>query len=36
MNEIIDNIHLHKPGCWDLIWYIKAPPKIKNLLWRVC
>ncbi|RHN62840.1 putative reverse transcriptase zinc-binding domain-containing protein [Medicago truncatula] len=35
MNEIVDNIHLHKSGRWDLIWNIKSPPKIKNLLWRV-
>lgn len=22
--------------CWDVIWKIKATPKAKNLLWRIC
>lgn len=30
MKEIVDNTHLHKSGCWDLIWNIKVSPKIKK------
>jgi hypothetical protein len=36
VNEIVDNSHLHTPGLWDLILNIKSPPKIKNLVCRVC
>lgn len=36
MNEIVDNTHLDKLDRWDLIWNIKAPPKIEILLWCVC
>jgi ribonuclease HI len=23
-------------GSWQLIWRMKTPPKVKNLLWRIC
>jgi len=36
VNEIDDNSHLHLPGCWNLIWKLKVPPKIKKLVWHVC
>lgn len=40
MKEIVDNTHLHKSGCWDLIWNIKVSPKIKKKKkkpsWHVC
>lgn len=28
--------HLYRPGTWSAIWKLKAPPKVKNLVWRVC
>ncbi|KAF7809654.1 reverse transcriptase [Senna tora] len=24
------------PGLWKALWKVKAPPKMKNLLWRMC
>jgi len=24
------------PGCWSDIWKLKAPLKVKNLIWRIC
>ena len=36
VTEIADNSRLHLPGRWKLIWRLKVPPKIKNLVWRVC
>lgn len=36
MEEIAGNSHLHRAGNWDNIWRIKVPPKVKNLIWRVC
>ena len=28
--------HLHVTGYWLGIWKLKVPPKIKNLMWRMC
>lgn len=28
--------HLYRPGPWSSIWKMKVPPKVKNLVWRVC
>jgi hypothetical protein len=36
MEEIAGNSHLHRAENWDSIWRIKVPPKVKNLIWRVC
>jgi hypothetical protein len=36
MEEIGDNSYLHRPGFWNEIWKLKAPPKVKNLIWRIC
>ncbi|MCH98286.1 ribonuclease H protein, partial [Trifolium medium] len=37
----LDKIHgtqnsLGTAGSWQLIWRMKTPPKVKNLLWRIC
>jgi len=34
--EIGDNTYLHRLGFWTGIWKLKAPPKVKNLIWRIC
>jgi len=36
MEDLVDTSHLHKPGFWSGIWKLKVPPKIKNLIWRMC
>ena len=36
VNELVDFSHLHKPGYWAGIWKLKSPPKVKNLIWRMC
>jgi ribonuclease HI len=36
MEELVDVSHLRRPGYWSGIWRLKVPPKIKNLLWRMC
>lgn len=35
VSDIVDNSHLYVPGHWNLVWKLKVPPKIKNLIWRV-
>jgi hypothetical protein len=36
VENIAENSHLHRVGSWDRIWRLKVPPKVKNLLWRIC
>jgi len=36
MEEIADNSYLHRPGYWTGIWKLKAPSKVKNLIWKIC
>ena len=36
VDELIDVSHLKQPGFWSGIWRLKVPPKIKNLIWRMC
>ncbi|GAU48398.1 hypothetical protein TSUD_405430 [Trifolium subterraneum] len=36
VQELIDTSHLRVNGDWNLLWKIKAPPKVKNLIWRIC
>jgi hypothetical protein len=34
--ELIDTSHLRVNEAWNLIWKIKIPAKVKNLIWRIC
>lgn len=36
MKEAIVNGNVKVPGDWKQIWNAKIPPRVKNLLWRIC
>jgi len=36
VEDLVDITHLHRPGFYTSIWKLKVPPKIKNLIWRIC
>ncbi|CAJ2628079.1 unnamed protein product [Trifolium pratense] len=36
VQELLDTSHFKMDDTWNLIWKLKAPPRVKNLLWRIC
>jgi hypothetical protein len=36
VTELVDSSYLWRPGYWSGIWNLKVPPKVKNLIWRMC
>ncbi|KAK2398440.1 putative mitochondrial protein [Trifolium repens] len=33
---LTDSSHLRRDGHWQGIWRLKIPPKVKDLMWRMC
>jgi hypothetical protein len=36
VDVLTDSSHLRKGGYWQGIWRLKVPPKVRNLIWRIC
>jgi len=36
VSELVDSSHLWRPRYWSGIWNLKVPPKVRNLVWRMC
>jgi hypothetical protein len=36
VQEFIDTSHLCVNDDWNLLWKIKAPSKVKNIIWPIC
>jgi len=36
VSELIDSSYNWRPGYWSGIWNLKVPPKVKNLILRMC
>jgi len=36
VKDLVDSSHLRQTGAWSNIWRLKVPPKVKNLVWRMC
>jgi len=36
VSELVDSSYLWRPGYWPGIWNLQVPPKVKNLIWRIC
>jgi len=36
VDKLIDSSHFRRPGFWTGIWKLRVPPKVKNLVWRMC
>ena len=36
VDELVDSSHFRRPGFWTSIWKLKVPPKVKNIVWRMC
>jgi hypothetical protein len=36
VDVLTDSSHLRREGYWQGIWRLKVPPKVRNLVWRIC
>jgi len=36
VEDLVDSSHLRQTGAWSNNWRLKVPPKVKNLVWRMC